>query len=127
MRTKQMPRRSVLAVVVVSLAACSPAVTLTRMNAAPVASGRAPEAVRVYSTQRPRCPYEELATISGRRRTVFNSADDVMREMKRKAASAGGDAIIGLGTADRVVAANANAYGGVDVEHNTVYSGTVVR
>src|SRR5262245_24203250 len=58
--------------------------------------------VRVYSTVRPECPYQEIALITGTRRNSWNNLDDVLSAMRVRARALGGDAIVALGSGPEV-------------------------
>jgi hypothetical protein len=78
--------------------------------------------VSLYSTKMPECPYEEVGLVSGERRGLGASDEQVLAAVIRQARKMGGDAIVGIGQVRHV------SGGGQSVSVDTMpLSGTVVR
>lgn len=105
-------------------ASCSPAVRSTQFAPAPARAADHP--IRVYQQTRPQCPFEELGSVSSRKRNKFVSMDAVMEAMRDRARKMGGDALVGLTEADE--ARGAVAIGaGIALDRDPVLSATVIR
>ena len=105
------------------LIGCGPIVRST-----PFASfaSRPPEhPIRVYSTQVPDCPYEEVGLVSAQKRDMFVSMDEVLDALKREAREMGGDAVVGV--SESAVASGGSIGETVTIGSNPVLSGTVIR
>jgi hypothetical protein len=80
----------------------------------------------MYSTERPRCPFEEIGTVRARKPNIFVSMEDVAESVRRVARELGGDAIIGLTNVSQI--SGGTVIGStVSVDSDPVISGTVVR
>jgi len=111
------------------LTACGPAVDTVRLTPVPYPARPADFRIRMYSTERPRCPYEELATVRARKRSAFVSMDDVGEAVRRVAREMGGDAVIGV-TGGTQLSGGGTVIGGtgsVSVESEPYITGTVIR
>lgn len=108
---------------VLGLASCGPAVRSTPFNAFPARPAEHP--IRIYSTQKPDCRYEEVGLVSARRRFAWLvSMSEVLEALKQRARAMGGDAVLGVSERSEV------SGGGQDlatVSSEPVLSGTVVR
>lgn len=68
---------------VLGLAGCGPAVRSTPFETFPPRPAEHP--IRIYSTQAPDCPYEEVGLVSARRRyRLFTSMSDVLEALKER-------------------------------------------
>jgi hypothetical protein len=80
--------------------ACAPAIESMRTTPAPLDPRPADHAVRLYTSTRPRCPFEEIALLTAedtgfmRYSLLSDQTADLLRARVR---SLGGDAIVGLG------------------------------
>jgi hypothetical protein len=120
-------RRLALAGVLVPLlAACAPSVDTVRLS--PVRYPPRPHdfRIRMYSTERPRCPFEEIGTVRSRKPGFWVSMEDVAEAVRDVARELGGDAIIGVTSVSQI---NGGTVIGstVTVDTDPVLSGTVIR
>jgi hypothetical protein len=76
-------RFAATAVLATVLASCAPVVDTARLSPVVYPPRPADFRIRMYSTQRPRCPYEELATVRGRKPNLFVSMEDVAESIRR--------------------------------------------
>jgi hypothetical protein len=118
--------RLVVVVLAVSLAGCSPVVDTARLSPVTYPPRPADFRIRMYSTERPRCAFEELATVRSRKPGWFVSMEDVAESIRRVARELGGDAVIGV--------TNASQLGGgtvigstVSIDSDPILTGTVIR
>jgi hypothetical protein len=111
------------------LTGCSPAVSLTKLWPTPLEPRPANYPIRFFREQRPRCAFDELATVSARPTDVWHTNDKVIEVLRLKAREVGGDAIIGFATESQVTGAapSYSGNGGVALNRNVVLSGTIVR
>jgi hypothetical protein len=116
--------RVVVVLALVAIAGCGPHIQSARLvdRFFEPAAGE----ISVYSTRRPECPYEEIALITGSRRSAWNNLDDVLMAMRERARALGGDAIVGLGSGEEV-SGTAVPDGVVSVDSNVILKGTVAR
>jgi hypothetical protein len=122
-------RRTVPCILAALLTGCGPAIDTVRLAPVPYPPRPHDFRIRMYSTERPRCPYEELATIRGRKRSAFVSMDDVTEAVRRVARELGGDAVIGV-TGGTQLSGGGTVIGGtgsVSVESEPYITGTIVR
>lgn len=119
-------RLAMAALVVPMLAACVPSVDTVRLS--PVRYPPRPDdfRIRMYSTQRPRCPFEEIGTVRSRKPGFWVSMEDVAESVRDVARELGGDAIIGVTNATQL---NGGTVIGstVSIDTDPVLSGTVIR
>jgi hypothetical protein len=80
----------------------------------------------MYSTERPRCPFEEIGTVRSRKPGFWVSMEDVAESVRDVARELGGDAIIGVTNATQL---NGGTVIGstVTIDTDPVLSGTVIR
>ena len=81
--------------------------------------------ITVFSTKRPECPYDEIALITGGRRSSWNSLDDILAAMRVRARELGGDAIVGLGSGEELEGSGGD--GVVNLSSEIRLKGTVAR
>lgn len=119
-------RLAMAALVVPMLAACVPSVDTVQLS--PVRYPPRPDdfRIRMYSTQRPRCPFEEIGTVRSRKPGFWVSMEDVAESVRDVARELGGDAIIGVTNATQL---NGGTVIGstVSIDTDPVLSGTVIR
>lgn len=119
-------RLAMAALVVPMLAACVPSVDTVRLS--PVRYPPRPDdfRIRMYSTQRPRCPFEEIGTVRSRKPGFWVSMEDVAESVRDVARELGGDAIIGVTNATQL---NGGTVIGstVSIDTDPVLTGTVIR
>ena len=115
---------SVLAVPM--LIGCAPSVDTVRLSPVRYPPRPADFRIRMYSTERPRCPFEELGTVRSRKPGFWVSMEDVAESVRDVAREMGGDAIIGVTNATQL---NGGTVIGstVSIDTDPVLSGTVVR
>ena len=112
--------------VTVLTTACGPAMTSMSFLSPPPAPQPVGHPIQFFQEARPVCQYQEVGTVSARKRSGSVSMDEVAESLRIRARQMGGDAIIGVtqGTERR---------GGTMVGHSVianndpVISGTVVR
>jgi hypothetical protein len=85
-----------------------------------------PLAVWMYSTERPRCPFEEIGTVRSRKPGFWVSMEDVAESVRDVARQLGGDAIIGVNNSSQINGGTVIG-GTVNVDTDLVLSGTVIR
>src|SRR5688572_30499098 len=84
----------------VLLAACVPVIESMRTTPAPLDPRPAGHAVRLYTSTRPRCPYDEIALLSAEDTGLMRYAllsDQTAELLRARVRSLGGDAMVGLG------------------------------
>lgn len=113
--------------IVVLLAACSPAVRVTRLSPEAYEPRPADHPIRLYQSGRPKCDYEEVGLIIARQRNVFTSMEEVAESMRKKARELGADAVVGLIETDQVQGASAPLDNNVVIDRDPVLSGTAIR
>lgn len=109
------------------LVACAPAVRVTTLSPATYPAKAADTPIRLYAEQRPRCPYEELALISSRRRNVFISMEDVTEALRVRARALGGDAVIGVAESVETRGGMVHQGGAVSLDRDPVLRATIIR
>jgi hypothetical protein len=108
------------------LGGCTPAVDTVRLTPVPYPPRPADFRIRMYSTERPKCPFEELGTVRSRKPSFFVSMEDVAESVRRVARELGGDAVIGVTNASQI--SGGTVIGStVSVDTDPVLSGTVIR
>jgi hypothetical protein len=119
-------RVAALATLATLAAGCAPAVDTARLS--PVAYPPRPHdfRIRMYSTERPRCPFEEVATVRARKPNAFVSMEDVAEAVRRVAREMGGDAVIGVANASQISGGTVIG-SSVSVDTDPILSGTVIR
>ena len=119
-------RLAMAALLVPMLIGCAPSVDTVLLS--PVRYPARPHdfRIRMYSTQRPRCPFEEIGTVRSRKPGFWVSMEDVAESVRDVAREMGGDAIIGVTNATQL---NGGTVIGstVSIDTDPVLSGTVVR
>ena len=112
-----------------TLSGCGPAVDAVRLTPVPYPPRPADFRIRMYSTERPRCPYEELATVRARKRNSFVSMEDVGEAVRRVAREMGGDAVIGVTSGAQISGGGTviDGTGTVTVDSEPYITGTIVR
>jgi hypothetical protein len=115
-----------LTIVAAMLTSCAPSVDSARLS--PVAYPPRPAnfRIRMYSTERPRCPFEELATVRSRKPSIFVSMEDVAESIRRVAREVGGDAVIAVNTGGELRGGTVIGPT-VSMETDPILSGTVIR
>jgi hypothetical protein len=108
------------------LGGCAPAVDTVRLTPVPYPPRPADFRIRMYSTERPRCPFEELGTVRSRKPSFLVSMDDVAESVRRVARELGGDAVIGLTNSSQISGGTVIG-GSVSVDSDPVISGTIIR
>lgn len=115
---------AVALLVAVMATACGPSIDSARFTGAPAPQTRTAE-VQVFSAKLPECEFEELGIVTGKRRMVWTSLDEVLAALRVRAREMGGDAIVRLGAAESV---QAGVYeGGANVNTAPSLTGTVIR
>jgi hypothetical protein len=114
------------AIVALLLAACAPVVDTARLSPVAYPPRPADFRIRMYSTERPRCPFEEVATVRARKPNFFVSMEDVAESVRRVAREMGGDAVIGVTNASQISGGTVIG-GSVSVDSDPILSGTVIR
>jgi uncharacterized Fe-S cluster-containing radical SAM superfamily protein len=80
----------------------------------------------MYSTQRPRCPFEELATVRSRKPAFWVSMEDVAESLRQVAREMGGDAVVAVAGGSEL--SGGTVIGGtVSIDNDPILSGTVIR
>jgi hypothetical protein len=107
-------------------AACSPAVHSVLFVSPAPAPQPADHPIRFYQNTRPDCRFEELGSVTSRKRNSTISMQEVAESIRRRAREMGGDAVIGLtesiDTRGATVVNNS-----VIVNRDPVVAGTVIR
>jgi hypothetical protein len=114
------------AVVAAALASCAPSVDTARLSPATYPPRPADFRIRMYSTQRPRCPFEELATVRSRKPNFFVSMEDVAESIRQVARELGGDAVIAVTTGGELRGGTVIG-GSVSMDTDPVLNGTIIR
>ena len=81
-------------------------------------------AVRFYVEARPRCPHDEIGTVTARKRSA--SMEGVLEAIRVRVREMGGDAVTGLGGERQITGAVATG-STVVLTRRTIISGTVIR
>jgi hypothetical protein len=108
------------------LSACAPAVDTVRLSPVPYPPRPADFRIRMYSTERPQCPFEEIGTVRARKPNWFVSMEDVAESVRQVARELGGDAVIGVTNASQISGGTVIG-SSVSVDTDPVLSGTVIR
>jgi len=108
-------------------AACSPAVSVTRLAPTPAQTRSVDHPIAMFQAQLPRCAFDEVALVSVRPRTFWTKSDALADAMRASARELGGDAVIRVASEQTVEGVTPSADGSLDVDHGLVLSGTVVR
>lgn len=104
--------------------ACGPTIKSARFTSAPARPDTTE--IELYSAKLPECPFDELGIVSGKSEFFWNSMEDILDGMKSRARAMGGDAIVGVGSAE--VVNGGTSYGNsVSISTSAGLSGTVVR
>ena len=119
-------RLVVSALVISTLAACAPSVDTVRLSPVPYPPRPHDFRIRMYSTERPRCPFEEIGTVRSRKPGFWVSMEDVAESVRDVARQLGGDAIIGVNNSSQINGGTVIG-GTVNVDTDLVLSGTVIR
>ena len=109
-----------------TLSGCGPAVDAVRLTPVPYPPRPADFRIRMYSTERPRCPFEELATVRARKPSMFVSMEDVAESMRRVAREMGGDAVVSV-TSGSQIGSGTIIGSTVSMDSDPVLTGTVIR
>lgn len=111
------------------LGACAPQLTVGRLWPTPLPANPADHPIAIFVQNRPRCAFDEIATIEVKpSEWASASADELIEAMRVRARAVGGDAIIGYGTESRATGAVAYGNTGIaGVSRTTFHSGTIVR
>jgi hypothetical protein len=110
----------------VLLTSCAPSVQTARLSPVTYPPRPVDFRIRMYSTQRPRCPFEELATVRSRKPSIFVSMEDVAESLRRVTREMGGDAVISVrGTSE--ISGGTVIGGAVSVDSDPILSGTIIR
>jgi len=111
-----------------AIIACGPSIGVTRLWPTPLEARPDDHPIAIYMETRPRCPFDEIATLSGYRPTMFVSQDQLVEGLRSRARRAGGDAILGYSTESRVTGMSSSGVpGAVNVDRTTIHRGTVIR
>lgn len=110
----------------VLVAACAPSVDTVRLSPVAYPPRPADFRIRMYSTDRPRCPFEEIGTVRSRKPGFWVSMEDVAESLRDVAREMGGDAVIGLTNANQISGGTVTG-GVVTVDSDPVLSGTIIR
>jgi hypothetical protein len=114
------------ALFVPTLTACAPRVDTVRLSPVPYPARPHDFRIRMYSTGRPRCPFEEVGTVRSKKPGFWVSMEDVAESVRQAARELGGDAIIGVTNAEQI--SGGTVIGPtVTVDTEPVLSGTVIR
>ena len=73
---------------------CGPIIQYAPIIDTPNADRPADEDIRVYTTNEPRCQYEEIGTVRASNGIILGGASTYVEAMKKKAREVGGDAIL---------------------------------
>ncbi|MDQ3949328.1 MAG: hypothetical protein M3282_03195 [Gemmatimonadota bacterium] len=119
-------RFAATAVLATVLASCAPVVDTARLSPVVYPPRPADFRIRMYSTQRPRCSYEELATVRGRKPNLFVSMEDVAESIRRIAREMGGDAVVAV-TSGSELRGGTVVGGTVSMDTDPILGGTVIR
>jgi hypothetical protein len=114
------------AILVTALVSCAPAVETARLSPVAYPPRPADFRIRMYSTQRPRCAFEELATVRSRKPSMFVSMEDVAESIRRVAREMGGDAVIAV-TAGNDVRGGTIIEGTGSIDADPILNGIVIR
>ena len=114
------------AALVIVLAACAPSVDTARLSPVTYPPRPADFRIRMYSTERPRCPFEELATVRSRKPSIFVSMEDVAESIRQVAREVGGDAVIAV-TGGSELRGGTVIGSAVSMDTDPILSGTVIR
>ncbi|HSJ08863.1 MAG TPA: hypothetical protein VK928_03095 [Longimicrobiales bacterium] len=116
----------------VLLGACSSGLDSAVFMSAPPLP--ATEEVRIYRTQRPECPYDELGLVTWQRSNGWKKMQEGVEKMRARAREMGGNAILDFslgdrmdGTSTRISADSAGVSVGSTTTTSTLITGTVVR
>ena len=97
---------------------CTPAIQSMSFLSPPPAPRPETQPVPFYSEIRPECPYEEIGTVSSRKRNSFVSMEKVAEGIRKGARKLGGDAVIGVNQRLDPIA---------DANNSPIFTGTVIR
>jgi len=123
--TRAMPSRITL-LMTAALVACAPGVRSILFDAAHPLPPRPPGApVRMFSTERPQCPFDEIGTVSAEGGSLLSS-EKIVQGLQDRARAMGGDAIIGVTQGSRSQTST-YAPGRVTTGSMTTLTGTVIR
>ena len=118
------PTFGAILILATAVASCGPSIDSARFDGAPRPQPRTAE-VQIFSAKLPECPFEELGIVTGKRKVVWTSLDEVLDALRVRAREMGGDAIVRLGAAEAV---SAGMYpNGTSVNTSPSLSGTVIR
>lgn len=96
-----MSRYTFLAIpLIVTLAACGPAVSSGRFDAQPLPPTTGD--VQLYSTRLPACAYDEVGLVHVRRRHGFSNLQHLVDALRERARVMGGHAVVGVALAPKV-------------------------
>src|SRR5262245_11410698 len=84
----------VIATAALAVVGCAPAVSSAAFLSPAPEPRPADHPVRFYAEARPQCPYEEVGTISARKRA--GTMDDALDAIRTRVREMGGDAVIGV-------------------------------
>jgi hypothetical protein len=119
-------RLVISAALAVALGGCAPVVDTARLSPVTYPPRPADFRIRMYSTERPRCPFEELATVRSRKPNLFVSMEDVAESIRRVAREIGGDAVVGV-TSGSQVSGGTVIGSTVSMDSDPILVGTVIR
>lgn len=114
---------------IVLFTGCAPQLTVGRLWPTPLPPNPVDHPIAIFRENRPRCAFDEIATIEVKpSEWASASADELIEAMRVRARAAGGDAIIGYGTESRATGAVAYPNTGITaVSRTTFHSGTIIR
>lgn len=105
---------------------CGPAVQSVNFISPPLPATPSDYPIRFYGEARPKCAYQEIGSVSSRKRSKLVSMEKVMESLRERAREMGGNAIIGIG--EHTETRGATIVGSTVVANNDpVLSGTVIR
>ena len=118
--------RKLLLLLLLTSIGCGPAVQSVNFTSPPLPPRPSDYPIRFYGETRPECPYQEIGSVSSRKRSKLVSMEKVVEGLRERARKMGGDAIIGIGESTETRGATIV---GSAVVANTdkVLSGTVIR
>ena len=124
-----MPRTPALALTGFALVAagCAAVAQSTRLASTPAEPRPATAPVAVFSSQQPKCAYDEVALVSVKPMTKLTSSEKLIDALRDRARKEGADALINVKLDTPVNGASLNYAGSVDVERTRVLTGTAIR
>lgn len=119
-------RRALILLVAAATFGCGPAVNSMSFISPALPPTPSDYPIRFYGQSHPKCPFEEVGSVSARRKSKLTSMDKVMDGLRDRARKMGGEAVIGIGEKTETRGA---IFTGPTIVANRdeVVSGTVIR